>query len=335
MDKFNQLKQFITKDMRMAHVYQPVMLIELLRNNGQASVTQIAQAILNKDPTQIEYFSAIVKNMVGDVLTKKRHLVTKLKNVYALNDVEQLTDEQKKELIDDCLDRLGQYEIKKNNEQWAHRRRGHRPISGTTRFEVLKRAAFRCELCGISADDKNLEVDHIHPKSLGGKDDISNYQALCYTCNASKRNTDDTDFRGLKTQYEHRQADCIFCQFQLPEQRRVVEENALAYATRDAFPVTEHHTLVIPKRHVMDYFGLTQAELNAIHTLIHSQKKILDALDPMIEGYNLGWNCGEIAGQSVWHCHVHLIPRRKGDVEHPKGGVRHVIPDKGHYEEKK
>jgi diadenosine tetraphosphate (Ap4A) HIT family hydrolase len=177
-------------------------------------------------------------------------------------------------------------------------------------------------------------VDHIHPKSLGGKDDISNYQALCYTCNASKRNTDDTDFRGLKTQYQHRESECIFCQFQLPHHERVIEENALAYATRDAFPVTEHHTLFIPKRHVIDYFGLTQAELNAIHALIHSQKKVLDAIDPTIQGYNLGWNCGEIAGQSVWHCHAHLIPRRKGDVEFPKGGVRHVIPWKGHYEVK-
>lgn len=83
-----------------------------------------------------------------------------------------------------------------------------------------------------------------------------------------------------------------------------------------------------------DYFGLTQAELNAIHALIHSQKKLLDALDPSIGGYNLGWNCGEIAGQSVWHCHAHLIPRRKGDVEFPKGGVRHVIPWKGRYEVK-
>ncbi len=320
--------------MTMSHVYQPVMLIELLKNNGHASVTQIAQAILNKDPTQIEYFSEIVKNMVGPVLTKSRGVTEKEGNKYNLIGSDELTEEQKQELISDCIDRLEKYEEKKNNEQWSHRRRGHRPISGSIRYEVLKRAKSRCELCGISAYDKNIEVDHIHPKSLGGKDDLSNYQALCYSCNAAKRNTDDTDFRHNVSMYENREPDCIFCQFQLPEQERIVEENALAYATRDAFPVTEHHTLFIPKRHVIDYFGLTQAELNAIHALIHSQKKILDALDPRIDGYNLGWNCGETAGQSVWHCHAHLIPRRKGDVEFPKGGVRHVIPNKGHYEVK-
>jgi diadenosine tetraphosphate (Ap4A) HIT family hydrolase len=114
-----------------------------------------------------------------------------------------------------------------------------------------------------------------------------------------------------------------------------VDENSLAYVVRDGFPVTQYHSLFIPKRHVMDYFGLTQPEINAIHQLITIQKEYLDKLDTSIDGYNIGMNCGETAGQSVWHCHVHLIPRRKGDVDSPKGGVRHVIPNKGHYEEKK
>jgi diadenosine tetraphosphate (Ap4A) HIT family hydrolase len=95
--------------------------------------------------------------------------------------------------------------------------------------------------------------------------------------------------------------------------------------------VTEYHTLVIPKRHTLDFFGLTQAELNAINALLHSQKMVIEEIDATVEGFNVGMNCGEIAGQSVWHCHVHLIPRRKGDVENPRGGVRHVIPHKGHY----
>jgi diadenosine tetraphosphate (Ap4A) HIT family hydrolase len=84
---------------------------------------------------------------------------------------------------------------------------------------------------------------------------------------------------------------------------------------------------------VLDYFGLSQPEANAIHALLHSQKDYLLKLDPTIDGFNIGMNCGQTAGQSVWHCHVHLIPRRKGDVEFPKGGVRHVIPYKGNYED--
>lgn len=126
---------------------------------------------------------------------------------------------------------------------------------------------------------------------------------------------------------------CLFCDVQIIDHGRIVEENELAFVVRDAFPVTEHHSLFIPKRHVLDYFGVSQSEVNAIHTLLHNQKDLLLKLDPTIDGFNIGMNCGQTAGQSVWHCHVHLIPRRKGDVEFPKGGVRHVIPYKGNYED--
>jgi diadenosine tetraphosphate (Ap4A) HIT family hydrolase len=75
--------------------------------------------------------------------------------------------------------------------------------------------------------------------------------------------------------------------------------------------------------------------LLVINQLIESQKEFLDKSDPSIDGYNIGMNCGETAGQTIFHCHVHLIPRRKGDVENPRGGVRHVIAGKGHYEDGK
>jgi diadenosine tetraphosphate (Ap4A) HIT family hydrolase len=100
---------------------------------------------------------------------------------------------------------------------------------------------------------------------------------------------------------------------------------------RDGYPVTQYHSLFIPKRHIADYFGLTQAEINAINQLRRTQKKLLDETDATIDGYNLGVNCGESAGQTVFHCHLHLIPRRKGDVESPRGGIRHVIVGKGSY----
>lgn len=319
----------------MAHIYQPVMLIELLRNHGKASVIQIAQAILNKDPTQIEYYSEIVKNMVGKVLTKNRGITVKNGNTYALKDTEELTVDQISELTSLLEEKIREYETKRDSAHWEHRKRIRRPVSGSVRYEVLKRASFRCELCGISADDKNLEVDHITPKSLGGADEIHNYQALCYTCNAQKNNNDNTDFRGLNVQYQHREEGCLFCQIQTIEPQRIIDENNLAYAIRDEFPVTEFHTLFIPKRHVKDYFELTQAEINAINHLINKQKREFDKSVISIDGYNIGMNCGETAGQTVLHCHVHLIPRRQGDVENPQGGIRHLIAGKGFYEVKK
>ncbi len=328
---FNELKKFITTDMQMSHIYQPVMLIELLKRNGTATVDQIAQAILNHDPTQIEYYSEIVKNMVGRVLTKSRGITEKWNNQYHLIDSETLTQDQIEELVRLCDLKIEEYETKRNGAHWEHRKRTREPVSGTVRYEVLKRAKFRCELCGIPAEEKSLDVDHITPKSLGGKDDIANYQALCYTCNAQKNNRDDTDFRGLNTTYEHRQEGCLFCDIQSRDRLRIISENTLSFAVRDGFPVTEGHTLLIPKRHAVDYFELSQAEINAINQLMTQQKDLLQHSDKTIEGFNIGMNCGEVAGQTIFHCHAHLIPRRKGDVENPRGGVRHIIAGKGFY----
>ena len=336
MNRFKQLKHFINNEMSMSHIYQPLMLIELLKEmDGTASVKDIAQAILNKDPTQIEYFSQVVKNMVGRVLTKNHEIATKDKDIYSLIGSEYLTNKEAEELIELCEQKIAEFEAKRGDTIWNHRRRGHRPISGSIRYEVLSRARGRCELCGITNEEKMLEVDHIFPKSLGGKDDLSNYQALCYSCNAAKRNTDDTDFRLFKTLYEQREENCLFCDIQSNDRKRIITENNLAYAIRDGFPVTEGHTLFMPKRHVSDYFGLVQSEVNAINMLVHEQRTLLMATDSKIEGFNIGMNCGEVSGQTVFHCHVHLIPRRRGDVANPRGGVRHIIADKGFYEDKR
>ena len=124
---------------------------------------------------------------------------------------------------------------------------------------------------------------------------------------------------------------CLFCSVQTDDRKRIVAENELAYVIRDGFPVTQGHTLIIPKRHTADYFGLVQTEVHAINALMIEQRDLMGLDDSTIEGFNIGMNCGEAAGQTVFHCHVHLIPRRRGDVENPRGGVRHVITGKGFY----
>ena len=94
------------------------------------------------------------------------------------------------------------------------------------------------------------------------------------------------------------------------------------------------HCLIIPKRHTKDYFELTNDEVIACNDLIKIIKEEILLKDPSVKGFNIGSNVGKIAGQSVLHCHIHLIPRRKGDVENPQGGVRSVIPIKQHYKRK-
>ena len=115
------------------------------------------------------------------------------------------------------------------------------------------------------------------------------------------------------------------------DKSRIIATNDLAYAIRDGFPVTEGHTLVIPKRHVEDYFGLSQAELLACDELLRTLKEQVQHEDSSVVGFNIGMNAGEAAGQTIFHCHMHLIPRRVGDVTEPRGGVRHLIPGKGLY----
>jgi len=121
---------------------------------------------------------------------------------------------------------------------------------------------------------------------------------------------------------------CVFCNLPV---NKIVDSNELALAFYDSYPVTEYHTLIIPKRHVADYFELTKKERDAIDELLFSQKDRLLSLDKSITGFNIGINVGKDAGQSIFHVHAHLIPRRAGDMYEPKGGVRGVIPNKQKY----
>ena len=125
---------------------------------------------------------------------------------------------------------------------------------------------------------------------------------------------------------------CLFCNI---EKSGCAYENELAYASYDSYPVTEYHCLIIPKRHIKDYFDLSNEELLACNDLVQIVKKEIIKKDPSVKGFNLGTNIGKVSGQSILHCHLHLIPRRKGDVDNPQGGVRSVIPNKQHYKRNK
>ncbi len=122
---------------------------------------------------------------------------------------------------------------------------------------------------------------------------------------------------------------CVFCDEFIPKKEKIFE-NDLAIAYYDGFPVSKGHILIISKNHKETFFDLTQEEQYAIIALLNKCKKHVDELYHP-DGYNVGLNCGREAGQSVMHVHMHLIPRYKGDVENPRGGVRGVIPSKKNY----
>lgn len=121
--------------------------------------------------------------------------------------------------------------------------------------------------------------------------------------------------------------ECPFCA--LPTER-VMAANEKAVAVLDAYPVSAGHTLVLPRRHVASFFDLTVPEVTAIYQLLCQVRLRLQSTHRP-EGYNVGVNVGQAAGQTVFHAHVHLIPRYPGDVAVPDGGIRNVIPGKGKY----
>jgi diadenosine tetraphosphate (Ap4A) HIT family hydrolase len=123
--------------------------------------------------------------------------------------------------------------------------------------------------------------------------------------------------------------DCPFCSIEIKD---IIEARyKTAMAIKDRNPVTRGHLLILPERHVLDYFLLTSREKQNIDALLAICRKKIMEEDPTVSGFNIGVNCGDSAGQTIFHCHVHLIPRRDGDTSSPRGGVRGVMPGKRDY----
>ncbi len=122
---------------------------------------------------------------------------------------------------------------------------------------------------------------------------------------------------------------CPFCQPNIAE--HIIERHRSAFVIPDKHPVSQGHLLILPVRHTPDVFSMTAQERIDAQELIALMRDRISKSDASVLGFNIGANCGEVAGQTIFHAHIHLIPRRTGDVHNPKGGVRGVIPGKMHY----
>lgn len=192
---FKKLKKFLLLEMRMSHIYQPVMIKTLLQKKGSSETTTIAKQLLMYDQSQIEYYEEIVKKMVGHVLTNNRKITKKDGTKYLLEKFNELSDAEIIELNEICEIKIKEYIKKRGDGIFDHRKLSNKIIPGSLRYEVLKKSKGKCELCGIDRKTRSLDVDHIIPRIKGGSNDISNLQALYYSCNRSKGNRDNTDFR--------------------------------------------------------------------------------------------------------------------------------------------
>jgi len=323
---FEELKTFITGKMKMSHIYQPLLIKSLLEAGGAATIRQLAITFLSQDESQIMYYEKRVKEMPIRVLSS-HEVIERVGELVTLN-AQKLTLEQKADLKQICEAKIQEYIVSRGLGIWDYRLLDCEPIPDSMRYRVLSEAKGRCALCGATKDERPLDIDHIIPRSRGGKTVYENLQVLCSKCNRSKRNTDDKDFRHIVEQAER--PGCPFCE--LVVSKEYLFENHFAFVKLDKYPVTEGHSLIIPKRHFPEWFDATQAEREAMSDLLHIRRSELLESDNTIQGFNIGANCGEVAGQTVFHCHIHLIPRRKGDIENPRGGVRGVIHRKMGYE---
>lgn len=325
--KFDELKDFLLNRMSMSHIYQPLVIRTLLENDGAVSVRQIAREFLAYDEAQVEYYIKIAKRWPKITLTNHGVIDASRRGFFQLNlDLPSLTQTEIDELIRLCNDKVAGYIANYKGIIGDYRYNPDDLSSSSIRYLVLKLAKGRCALCGASVKDTPLDIDHIIPRSKGGGNDIFNLQALCYRCNRAKRNRDSQDFREYGI--DAKDPICDFCDLE----SRIVSSYNTAQCVRDAFPVTEHHSLVIPKRHVLTLGELSGEEVSDVFQLAKTVKTELKTIDRTISGFNWGINEGKAAGQTVPHLHLHLIPRRLGDVSDPRGGVRGVISEKALYQ---
>ena len=242
----------------------------------------MARRILGEDVTQIDYYTERVKRMVGKVLTGNG--ITRYeRGTYDLVGGEELSDAERDQLLELCRQRLNAFRMQRGEEVGCLLTQ--KPAASGTGAATAPRSAARSKsecspgpkaAANVAAPavawqtphQRALEVVHIVPKNMGGSDDFSNLQSLCFRCKAAKRDTDTTDFRGLQASYATREPGCVFCA--LEGSGQVLLENELALCIADAYPVTPGHSLVIPRRHVADGLALHQPEWNGVVELVDS-----------------------------------------------------------------
>ena len=305
---FAELEEFIRRRMKMTHIYQPLMIKTLLESGREATAEDIARGFLNEDKAQLEYYSLIAKRWPS--ITLRKHNVVSYsreggRGVFRLL-LEGATASQRKRLIELCDLRIEEYVEKTLKLPWYNRRGSREHIPGQLRYDVLAKSGGVCVACGVSAQQRALEVDHIVPVNMGGPNDISNLQALCYKCNAQKSDRDKTDFVMVLNRLKYRNPKCRLCSSDMH-----VLDNRLAFAVRDARPKADLHSLVLPRRHVGSFFDLIPAEKALCLELVDSVKTQIQKDDGTVTGFNVGFDAGRTVGPVAEHCQIHIVPRRR------------------------
>lgn len=313
------LKEFLTSKMKMSGLYQPVIIKHLILENGQAALESIAKELTTLDEEAVEDYVQKLKIHPKAVL--KKHGIAEIeKDSYRL--LMELGD-TKENLLKICNEKILSYMEQRGLEP------GRPGGWGIKRIKLIEKYPY-CTLCGTKPSDGTigLDIDHIIPASKGGSDDESNLQVLCAKCNRAKGNHFVISAESTHLKHLNHDSSCIFCTLSA---ERIKFKDSYILVVEDGYPVSKGHSLIIPVRHIPSALELHDVETVQIFKKSREICESLQKEDPSILGFNLGFNVGRVAGQTIDHCHFHIIPRRSGDVEEPTGGIRNVIPGKGKY----
>lgn len=317
------LKHFLLNKMTMTGPYQPIIIRALLKGNGKADLTDIAKEIAQLDPDMIDYYISRLKVFPKQVL--KKHGIAEIPKGqphYVFMRELEISPSELPELIEICDNKISEWYAKHPTENEEYSGWGLKRVSLISKYPY-------CTYCGSRPPDVELDIDHILPRDKGGTDDDKNLQVLCHKCNRAKGNHLLPSAKAALANHLSSYRDCLFCN--LGADRPILASNDYILAFRDAFPVSEGHTLIIPKRHVSSPRHLTAIEINHLFETAKLLSSEIEKSDSSIKGFTIGFNDGEPAGQTIFHAHLHVIPRRHGDTPSPRGGIRNVISGKGDY----
>lgn len=248
---YDELHNFILKEMRMAHIYQPVMLKALIESRTNSMTAKdIAKKFLNEDLSQLDYYEAIVKKWPHATLVRKHKIVKYCKGTYSLS-LDSISDKRKHMLVEACELRLNEF-IDKDPVIMKLRELDRRSSSGSNRYDILAKSKGVCVACGDKPPGVFLHVDHIIPIAMGGRDEADNMQALCHRCNIQKSDRDDTDFLLWHKQLQFaKNPKCRLCN----KPHDTIRDNPVAYAFKSGTG-----TVVAPIRHVSSFAEMIPVE---------------------------------------------------------------------------
>ena len=320
---FGQLVDFIENRMHMSHVYQPLLIRSLVAAGGTATLRQLALSFLVEDESQILFYEDRIRKMPARIL--KKHGVIKEHGDLISLAVGPLDYGQRSKIRELCERKLQAFLQQRGLDAWASRMIETDPVPPALRYQALMRSGGRCVLCGATKEDATLHVDHILPRSRGGKNTIDNLQVLCANCNEAKSNRDTTDLRaGPLVAETATDPGCPFCG---PDLRsKAVARGELCFAVAHPRSPVAGHLLVVPFRHAPDFLALTADERRDCEDLLRVLGNESRSSDEGIKGFTVLAGGGGEGSLGTAHTHIHLIPERDGSeltaVVQGAGGAR-------------